>query len=229
MNTGVIVAARTGSSRLPGKVLMPLLGQPLVLFMLRRLATSRLAESIVLATTSLEQDNELAAVVEQAGFAVYRGSESDVLQRYVGAACGRGWDYAVRATADCPLIDGTVLDGVLQQCAALQPFDLATTKPAFPRGIDFEVYSVPLLEAIDGYSDVSESDREHIMNYIYRHEERYRVCRLAPPPALHFDTEFLIDTADDYSRMTALLDGETSIYIPAYDVAAKEARTARLL
>ncbi len=225
MKTGVVVAARTGSTRLPGKVLMPLLGVPLILFILKRLATSQLAGEIILATTDLPQDNELAKIVEQAGFAVYRGSEQDVLGRYVEAVRGRGLDYVVRATGDCPLIDGTTLDSVLEECLRLHPFDLVTTKPAFPHGIDYEVYPASLLEAIHGLPDVTESDREHIMNYIYRNDSRYRIHRLVPPEYLRFDTEFLIDTSADYHRMTALLDGETSIYISAQDVAAKEAHT----
>ncbi len=222
MKIGVVVAARTGSTRLPGKVLMPLLGEPLILFILKRLAVSQLASEIILATTDLPQDDELADVVSQAGFAVYRGSEQDVLGRYVEAVRGCGFDYVARATGDCPLIDGATLDAVLAECSTLQPFDLATTKPAFPHGIDYEVYAASLLETIHEFPDVTESDREHIMNYIYRNEQRYRIHRLVPPPLLRFSAEFLIDTPADYSRIAALLSGETSIYIPAQDVAAKE-------
>lgn len=225
MNTVVVVAARTGSTRLPGKVLMPLMGQPLILFILRRLAVSRLADEIILATTTLEQDDRLARVVAQAGFPVFRGPSDDVLGRYVEAVRGQNVEYVVRVTGDCPLVDGTTLDHVLGACRAEHPFDLATTKPAFPRGIDYEVYSAPLLEAVNDYPDVTADDREHIMNYIYRHSERYRIVRLEPPPFLQFASEFLIDTEDDYRRMTALLDNETTIHISAQDVAAKEQNT----
>lgn len=223
MKCGVIVAARMGSSRLPGKVMKPVLGEPLILFILKRLAVSRLAADIVLATTSLPQDDDLALIVQRAGFPVYRGAVNDVLGRYVEAARGWGWDYAVRVTGDCPLVSGDTLDGVLAECKRLQPFDLATTKPAFPRGIDYEVYSVPLLENINALPDVTAEDREHIMNYIYRHEEHYRIARLQPPASLQFRTEFLVDTLADYQRLTALLHGQ-DIHITAQWVAAREAR-----
>lgn len=223
MKCGVIVAARMGSSRLPGKVMKPVLGEPLILFILKRLAVSRLAADIVLATTGLPQDDDLALIVQRAGFPVYRGAVNDVLGRYVDAARGRGWDYAVRVTGDCPLVSGDTLDGVLAECKRLQPFDLATTKPTFPRGIDYEVYSAPLLEHIHALPDVTAEDREHIMNYIYRHEEQYRIVRLQPPASLQFNTEFLVDTLADYQRLTALLHGQ-DIHITAQSVAAREAQ-----
>lgn len=223
MKYGVIVAARMGSSRLPGKVLRPLLNRPLILFILERLAVSALAGEIVVATTSLPQDDDLALVVERAGFPVYRGAVDDVLGRYVQAARGRGWDYAVRVTGDCPLVSGETLDGVLADCEQLHPFDLVTTKPAFPRGIDYEVYPVALLEQIHTLPDVTTEDREHIMNYIYRHEQRYRIVRLQPPASLGFDAEFLIDTPADYQRLTGLLHGQ-DIHVAAQVVAAGEER-----
>lgn len=226
MKFGVIVAARTGSQRLPGKVLKPVMGMPLIVFILQRLAVSHHAAELVLATTTLPQDDELAAVVEQAGFAVYRGAAHDVLGRYVEAARGRDFDYAVRVTGDCPLVHGSTLDGVLQECTRCAPFDVVTTKPAYPHGIDYEVYPTALLEQVHALPDVTDEDREHMLNYIYRHEQRYRIVRLQPPAELAFRTEFLIDTPDDYKRVTALLDGETNVHITAHELVAKKQRYA---
>lgn len=226
MRFGVLVAARMGSYRLPGKVLKPVMGMPLIVFILKRLVVSRHAAEIVLATTTLPQDDELARVVTEAGFAVYRGAENDVLGRYVEAARGRDFDYAVRVTGDCPLVHGSTLDSVLQECLQHGSFDVVTTKPAYPHGIDYEVYPTALLEQVNALPDVTDEDREHMLNYVYRHEQRYRIVRLQPPESLAFQTEFLIDTPEDYKRLTALLEGETNLHIPAYELAAKEQRYA---
>lgn len=224
MRFGVLVAARMGSTRLPGKVLLPVMGMPLILFILKRLRASQYAADIVLATTNLRQDDELATVVEQAGFSVYRGAEHDVLGRYVEAARGRGFNYAVRVTGDCPLVSGDTLDGVIEECLHYGSFDVVTTKPAYPHGIDYEVYPTALLEQVHTLPDVTAEDREHMLNYVYRHEQQFCVVRLQPPASLPLHTEFLIDTPEDYQRLTALLDGETNVYITPYELAAKEQR-----
>lgn len=224
MRFGIVVAARTGSTRLPGKVLLPVMGMPLILFILKRLLVSRRAADIVLATTSLPQDDELAALVEQAGFSVYRGAEHDVLGRYVAAAHGREFNYAVRVTGDCPLVSGSTLDSVLEECLRHRSFDIVTTKPAYPHGIDYEVYPTALLEHVHTLPGVTADDREHMLNYVYRHEQQFHIVRLQPPASLPLHTEFLIDTPEDYRRLTALLDGETNAHITPYELAAKEKR-----
>src|SRR6056300_1192066 len=95
-SVGVIVAARTGSRRLPGKALLPLGGVPMILFLMNRLFDLKQNYKIILATTELPEDDDLAEVVLTAGFDVFRGANEDVIQRYVKAADYFGFDTVVR-------------------------------------------------------------------------------------------------------------------------------------
>src|SRR4051794_8965599 len=102
--TVAIIQARMSSSRLPGKVLMPISGRPSILFTCARVARARNIDAICVATSVDPSDDALAACVEEAGIAVYRGSLDDVLDRFAGAARVHGAEIVVRLTGDCPLI-----------------------------------------------------------------------------------------------------------------------------
>ncbi len=209
-----VISARLGSSRLPGKVIMPLIGLPVVRLVIRRLRTSRLLADIVLATTTNTEDDTVADAGAAEGIPVFRGSVDDVLGRNVAAARLSGADHLVRVTADCPFVSGETLDPVLDRCRALKKFDLVTTKPAYAHGIDYEVAPKVLLESISGRSDLDRSEREHMFNYVYNREADFRVVRLAAPEALAVDTDlFLMDTSDDYALLRCLTDGIDDIHV----------------
>lgn len=219
MKFGVIIAARMNSQRLPGKALLPFLGIPAIVFLLRRLKKSKLIHEIILATTVLPEDDVLAQKAKQEDIAVFRGSSDDVLSRYVEAARNRNFDYAVRVTGDCPFVDGPTLDFILAKCPELSEFDLVTTKPAYPHGIDYEIYPVKLLGKINSLTDLSPVDREHILNYLYRNEKKYKIFRLEPPQELLLeDSSFLLDTQSDYERLTNLCKGFDDIYLRVPDL-----------
>lgn len=202
---GVIVAARTGSTRLPGKVLQPLGGQPLILFLLRRIAAGRQADSVLLATTDLPDDDELAETVEAAGFPVFRGAQNDVVRRYVEAAAVYGFDHVVRVTGDCPFVDAESLDYCIEQVRALAPFDLATTKGRFPVGIDYEIYPTALMAALDESGLLDAKDREHLTVHLYRQRKQYRLVELEPPKQWRSAKSFTVDTPQDFARAQALV------------------------
>jgi spore coat polysaccharide biosynthesis protein SpsF len=222
MRFGIIISARTGSKRLPGKVLLPLLGIPAVAFLIRRIKCSQLAEDITLATTQRSEDDELAEIAAREGVDVFRGPEKDVLARYVQAAAGQKFDYAVRVTGDCPLLDGQIIDYGLKICRKQAEFDLASTLPNFPHGIDFEVYPVSLLERIDKEENLSADDREHVLKYFYRNPARFNIFRLEPPQWLRrADKHFLLDTPSDYQWLQMLLAKASSEYIPVEELINK--------
>ena len=114
MNIVAIVQARMTSVRLPQKVLKPICGEPMIGLLLRRLSHSKEINSIVVATSSNEEDDPLEEYVTGLGFQCYRGSEKDVLERYYGAAMTIQASVIVRITGDCPLIDPEVVDEVIQ-------------------------------------------------------------------------------------------------------------------
>lgn len=219
MKFGVIVAARTGSSRLPGKALLPLKGMPMVLFLLRRLLVSRLAKQIVFATTTLADDDFLSQLVARDGIPVFRGAHEDVVRRYVDAAEKFGMEFVVRVTGDCPFVDGETLDYCLDCCERLGPFDLASTKKRFPVGIDYEIYRADTMKALHNQGELSASDREHLTKHFYDHSDTYVVRGIEPDPAWRWDGRpFTVDTPEDYTYCKGLSDSFETMHFGIRDL-----------
>lgn len=208
MTYGAIIAARMNSSRLPGKVMMPLLGLPVIGLIVRRLSTSHKLSRLIVATTDKPEDDVVAGAAK-AGFAdVFRGNEDDVLGRYMEAAELHEFTHLVRVTGDCPFVDGPTLDAVLDQCEQMKTFDLATTKPAYPHGIDYEICQTDLLRIIHREKKPTADEREHLFNYIYHRPGEYRIERLTPPSELNVQPGgFLLDRQEDYDAMLKMTDG----------------------
>lgn len=205
MRFTVIVAARLGSRRLPGKALLPFAGRPMLEYLLVRLLPSRLASEVVLATTARPEDDALAAVARGLGVPVFRGDEEDLVTRYADACRRFGVDHAVRVTGDCPFVDAALLDHCLDACRQNPGFHLATTKGAFPVGIDCEVFPAALLDDLLRRPDLSPAHREHLTLYVYERSERFRIDRFAPPAGLPAAAHsFTVDTPADYARCEAL-------------------------
>jgi spore coat polysaccharide biosynthesis protein SpsF len=215
--TGIIVAARTNSSRLPGKALLPLGGMPMILFLLTRLKGMKRAQA-VFATTQLASDDRLAETVAAAGVPVFRGSANDLVARYSAAAAQFGFDTVGRVTGDCPFVDAAMVDACLDQAAAFGGFDLATTKGQFPVGLDIEIFPAPVMARLNARADLTESHREHLTLYIYDNKQSFDVHPLLPSAAWPTtDRSFTVDTAADYEQAAGLLgkSGDPAISIPA--------------
>lgn len=175
-----IVQARMGSTRLPGKVLRLLCGGPMLVRVIERLRLSKLLHQIVVATTSLPQDNPVAKLADEVGAEVFRGDEADVLGRYVGAARSAQADVVVRVTADCPLIDPTVVDqAVAMYLAGGDELDYVsnTIERTYPRGLDVEVFPRRVLEHLNVVS-TSAPEREHVTLHLLRRCEHYRIVHV---------------------------------------------------
>ncbi len=177
----------------------------MILFLLRRLAPSRQADSVLLATTDLASDDELAETAEAAGFLVFRGAQNDVVRRYVEAAAMHGFDHVVRVTGDCPFVDAESLDYCIEQARALAPFDLATTKGHFPVGIDYEIYPASRMAALDRSGVLDAEDREHLTLHLYRRRKDYRLVELESPKKWCSAQSFTVDTSQDFARAQALV------------------------
>jgi spore coat polysaccharide biosynthesis protein SpsF len=170
-----ILQARVSSSRLPGKVLKPILGQPMILRQLERLARSRRIDRMVLATSVDPQDDPLAAAVGATGMAVYRGSLEDVLDRVIGAASPYKPEWIVRLTGDCPLADPELVDQVIEATlSAAADYGSNTLEPTYPDGLDVEVVRYAVLEEV-WRAGGSIAEREHVTLGIHRHPERFRL------------------------------------------------------
>ncbi len=190
-----VIQARTGSSRLPGKVLQPLGGVPMLEFMLGRVR--RLAvDDLVVATSDLGRDDPVAEIAERCGVAVVRGSETDVLARFVAALDAYPADTVVRLTADCPLTDPEIIEAVLDHHHTYGAQYTSNVFPrSFPKGLDVEVCTATALRTA-GFVAVDPVEREHVTPFLYRRPEHYRLENL--DSGLGAGAErWTVDTAED--------------------------------
>ena len=222
MKIGAIIAARMNSSRLPGKVMMNIMGKPAIQFLIDRVKTSRKLDTIILATSSSSENKVLEIVAKKANvnFMAVDGDENDVLGRYVRVAEKHNIDYAVRLTGDCPFVDGPFLDQIIEllELEGVLP-DLITTKGKFPAGIDCEIYSTDLIRKIYLNEKLTDEEKEHMLNFIYRNKFNFKIKQAYPPKNLtpKIDNLFLLDSLNDYQKMCLLLEHEKDEHIsPAY-------------
>lgn len=176
MRIGVIIQARMGSTRLPGKVMENLEGKTVLEHVIERVRQSNFIEDIVIATSVHERDNaiENEAIINEAK--VFRGSENDVLSRYYQAAKENNIDVIVRVTSDCPLIDPYVVDEIVEFYLKGK-YDIVTnggsdiSQRTYPRGLDTEVFSFQVLE--NAFINGNEKyHREHVTPYIYESSDK---------------------------------------------------------
>lgn len=201
-----IVQARMGSTRLPGKVLAPVRGRPLLATMLDRVGGFDGVDGVVVATTVLERDDPIAELAADQGAGVFRGSEDDVLGRFAGAAEQAGAGTIVRLTADCPLI---VPDAVAAVLSALDEHavDLATNAPphgrTWPDGFDAEAFSRDSLDRLDAIATTS-ADREHVTHGFHVHPQ-FSVQEVHLPEDVG-SLRLTVDTAEDLDLVRRILD-----------------------
>jgi spore coat polysaccharide biosynthesis protein SpsF len=198
-----IVQARTGSTRLPGKVLQEIDGRPMLRFMLDRLAPLDVDHRVV-ATSSLERDDAVAEIATAAGWGVVRGSESDVLARFVAALDAHPAAHVVRLTADCPLSDAQLVEHVIARHVDGRADYTANVFPrTYPKGLDVEVVRAEALRlAAREATDVAE--REHVTPFVYRRPECFRLANVRNDVALG-DERWTVDTAEDLESVRALV------------------------
>lgn len=198
MKTIAIIQARMGSTRLPGKVLMDLAGEPMLARVVNRARRAQTLDDIVVAITDLAQDDGLAELCAARGWLCYRGSENDVLDRYYQAARQFGAKIVVRITSDCPLIDPEVIDQVVQAYHTPPPVDYACNLlpvRTFPRGLDTEVFGWDLLERL-WHLDQNPATREHVTLYLHKHLAEFTTRGVTHPQDLS-PMRWTVDTPQD--------------------------------
>jgi len=168
MKTIAIIQARTGSTRLPGKVLLDVGGKTVLERVVQRVRAARGVEEVIVATTTERDDDRIATWCAVHGVACHRGSADDVLDRFHQAARAKSPDRIVRITADCPLMDPAVIDLVIaahEQSRA--DYAANTIEPTFPDGLDVEVLSFGALERAWREARLA-SEREHVTPYLWK-------------------------------------------------------------
>lgn len=204
-----IIQARMGSSRLPGKALRPLGGQPALMRVLQRVWQSRFHGEAIVATSDLPQDDPIAHWCQETRVPCFRGSERDVLDRYYQCASMARADIIMRVTSDCPLLDPQMLDYVIDTHRR-ENADYVFCQ-GMPAGIGQETLSFSSLERAWKEATRPE-EREHVIYYVTDHPGVFRVLYLDPPAELALPGwRLTLDTPADYylfTRLFALTDGE---------------------
>ncbi|MFV1858024.1 MAG: cytidylyltransferase domain-containing protein, partial [Anaerolineales bacterium] len=173
-----IVQARMASTRYPGKVLADIEGEPLLVREVDRAQRAEFVDQLVVATTNEPEDEPIAELCRDRGYACYRGSALDVLDRFYQAATLHQADIVVRLTGDCPLIDPGLIDQTIAAFRAAEPpVDFAANRlpdeKTFPVGTDTEVCTIAALERT-WIEATQPHHREHVMPYLYEDPDRFR-------------------------------------------------------
>lgn len=194
-----ILQARMSSTRLPGKVLRPLMGEPMMARQIERLRRADHMDDLVVATSVEPGDDAVAAWATDLGCRVHRGPLDDVLGRYVGALRAFGpADHVVRVTADCPLTDWRVFDQVVKlHLESGADYTSNTVERTYPKGLDVEIVKAKLLEVADAEGQDA-YEREHVTPFFYRRPERFRIAQLTQSVDQNL-WRWTVDTAADFA------------------------------
>jgi spore coat polysaccharide biosynthesis protein SpsF len=207
MKVLVVVQARTSSTRLPGKVLMPLAGKPLLVRMLERMAFVRAASEVCVATTVEPADDPVAGLAGQADVRCVRGHATDLLDRHVQAARLCDADAVVKVPSDCPLIDPAVVDRVIGAFVDDPTYDyVSNLHPAtWPDGYDVEVISRAAIETAHREA-VRPHEREHTTPFLWDRPERFRVKNVTWDRDLQMSHRLTIDYPEDYELIRTVFE-----------------------
>ncbi|AKN33923.1 acylneuraminate cytidylyltransferase [Clostridium carboxidivorans P7] len=201
MNIVCIMQARTGSTRLPGKVLRKICGKTVLEHDINRLKKSNTINIIVVATTTLDQDDIIVEIAREASVTCFRGSQDDVLSRYYYAAKENKADVVIRVTSDCPLIDPQIIDSMVRKFIELrnkENIDYLSNKikMTYPRGLDVEIFTFEALERCFN-EGCKPYEREHVTPYIYLNPDKFSFVNY--------------ENNNDYSRYRWTLDTEEDL------------------
>lgn len=193
-----IIQARIGSTRLPSKVLEDIAGKPMLTRVVNRTSKAKNVHSIMIATTTNPIDDAIAYLCKQQGWAYFRGSEEDVLDRYYQASLTVKATAIVRITADCPLIEPEIIDRVIDKFLSCHPepdYVSNTLHRTFPRGLDVEVISTnAMAKAWEESKDLA--SREHVTPYIWRQPDKFVISNIKNDVDLSH-MRWTVDTAED--------------------------------
>lgn len=202
-----IIQARMGSTRLPGKVLLDLAGESMLVRVMNRIHRAQKLDELVVATTTHSADRVIAKLCAKHGWACFRGREEDVLDRYFQAAKEHHADVVVRITSDCPLIEPEIIDLTVRQFLQEDSLDyVSNTLPprTFPRGLDVEVMSFEALERA-WREDDNPAWREHVTPYIYRHPEKFTIQTVMNDQD-YSHMRWTVDTPEDLAFVRRIYD-----------------------
>ena len=211
------------SSRLPGKVLLPADGRPMLAHLVARLRQAPSIDRIVLATTVNAADDPLDVFARDTGILCHRGSEEDVMARVIGAAEQAAADIVVEITGDCPIIDPGLIEQAIRmfRCNECDYAGNAHIR-SYPDGMDVQVFTLATLRRSAAMTNAP-LDREHVTLHIRQHPELFRPLHIVAPPAEHWpELGLTLDEDADYRLLKQLIEhfGSANPYFSCREVVA---------
>lgn len=213
MKIAVIIQARMGSTRLPGKMMLPLNGEYVLAHDIHRAKASKKADEVVVATSTETADNIIAQYTNKTGATVFRGSESDVLDRMFRAADQVNADTVVRITGDCPLLPPDIIDTTVERLIETEA-DYCTNilERTFPRGFDVEAFTFESFERVHEEASAPHH-REHVTPFYREHDDQFDLVSVTSDDVFEeswmqdrTDLRLTLDEADDYELLRQLYD-----------------------
>lgn len=203
-----IIQARMGSTRLPGKVMMEIVGKPMLWHVINRVEQSRLLDEVVIATSKRKEDEVIATFANECGIGGYTGSDRDVLDRYYRCATEFRAKTIVRITADDPFKDPEVVDLITRTYLDREgsvDYVSNTIKPTYPEGLDVEAFSYSALES--AWTDAKDAfDREHVTAYIWRNPDDFRLLNVENKLGDLSNLRWTVDTPEDMAFARAVYE-----------------------
>jgi spore coat polysaccharide biosynthesis protein SpsF len=192
-----LLQARTSSSRLPGKVLKLVNGEPMLSWQIRRVSESALLDKLVVVTSTDSTDDAIESLCQSLGVSVYRGSLDDVLGRFVGAIQREQPTTVVRLTGDCPLVDPDILDDVIREHVATgADYTSNTLDHTFPDGLDVEAVQPQVLVELNS-RELNSPERQHVTYGVYTRPDEFRCVSVMQNPS-HGDLRWTVDSQADF-------------------------------
>lgn len=214
-NVVIIIQARMGSTRLPGKVMKDICGKPQIQHVIDSVSKSKFASEVVVATSTETNNIPLIKYLHEHNIECFEGDENDVLSRFIGAAHKYNADIIVRVTADNPLCDAFCIDRMIESHIRIGA-DYTMMK-GLPIGIAGEVINSSALEAIYKMDNVTDSDKEHVTIYAYQHPDKFKINYI-PAPSMYYYPEMhlTVDTSEDFQKIADIFgkfykDGEINL------------------
>ena len=206
----IVVQARTGSTRLPNKVMLPAAGKPILLRQLERIQHATAFNELIVATTTDKSDDAIRTLCKEANVKCFSGHPTDLLDRHYQAAQQEKADVVVKIPTDCPLIDSSVIDKVLNYYKDnAEKFDyVSNLHPAtYPDGNDVEVMPMAQVE-IAWREATKDYEREHTTPFFWEQPERFRIGNVMWETGLNYSMShrFTIDYPEDYEFIKRVYD-----------------------
>ena len=201
----ILIQARMGSSRLPGKVMKDICGKPQIQHVIDSVSKSRFASEIVVVTSLSANNRPLKDYLTENNINWFEGAEDDVLSRFIGAGKKYRADIVVRVIADNPLCNAECIDKMIE--SHIQRNVDYTMMKGLPIGIAGEIVNYDVLEKVYNSDKITDRDKEHVTVYVYEHPNEYKINYVAAPVKYNYpDISLTVDTEEDFNRMNEIFE-----------------------